>query len=362
MPLCCRTSTRRYEHLIITRVKNILNDEMLKNLGMKGDELHSLYVQDYDEAKGEMVCINSWGPDPDYNPNPVVELTDATHYYEVDASAVPSSFQKVELLDQKSTPEEKMITTVKQSDFDIMDKIIKDWNKDDVNDPSFWPSKQEVESAGRLVWAGLIDSLKFMRLRDMDISDMPSIVLAKLTRAVTERINVKRVTGDISPILLNLVCDTVQLEEITITERSLPPEIKVNVFMLGKLKGDTTSLINRLRCNYDILIYGMTLSSEETKCILGYLNTTTGQLSLWTGAQCDFNILSSYDGTCRCMKILFTWDVHGQYASSIRSMLRRLGWRKVETDDYMYIERPTIESNQTVPEPNILKNFKKLFF
>jgi len=105
-------------------------------------------------------------------------------------------------------------------------------------DPNpYFPSKQELESAGRLVWAGLITSLKFMSLKDMDINDISCIVLAKLTRVVTGKIYVRRVTGDISPILLNIRCDRVVLEGMTITERSLPPEIKVNVVISHESEG-----------------------------------------------------------------------------------------------------------------------------
>ena len=107
---------------------------------------------------------------------------------------------------------------------------------------------------------GHFTSLKFMALVDLDISDMSSQVLAKLSSVVTGRINVIRVTGDIYPILANLECKLLELRGMTITESSLPAEIKVNRVALYDLKGDTTSLIKLLHCKEHLFIYKMTLT------------------------------------------------------------------------------------------------------
>ena len=172
-------------------------------------------------------------------------------------------------------------------------------------------------------------------------------VLAKLISVVIHRIDVTRVTGDISPILSNLGCRDLTLSEITITERSLPPEIKDCKVRLTDLKGETTSLIKRLRCD-DMYIEQMTLSSEDTRCILGYLNTTTAVLSLGTRVEWDFDILSTYDGTGRCRTIEFDWDVHDRYAPSIRTMIKKLGWRKRENELSMEIYRPKGQHSQSI--------------
>ena len=184
----------------------------------------------------------------------------------------------------------------------------------------------------------------------IDISNMRCHVLAKLISVVRNEINVTRVTGDISPILSNLGCRDLTLSEINITERSLPPEIKdcsSKKVRLIDLKGETTSLIKLLRC-YRMYIEQMTLSSEDTRCILGYLNTTTAVLSLGTGVECDFDILSTYDGTGRCWTIEFDWDVHDRYAPSIRTMIKKLGWRKKENELSMQIYRPKGQQSQSI--------------
>ena len=153
----------------------------------------------------------------------------------------------------------QLINAVTQSNLDILEKIKTDWNSWN------WPFKEEVESAGRLDWSGRIPSLICMMLSDIDIRNMPCDVLAKLTsaRVLTYGIDVARVTGDISPILSNRGCKPLQLSEITITEMSHPPEIKVDVVNLYDLNGDTTSLMTLSMVYLGFLVArrGMSLGS-----------------------------------------------------------------------------------------------------
>ena len=75
-----------------------------------------------------------------------------------------------------------------------MDKINTDWSKGDIYKGhlnTYFPSKEEVESAGRLVYAGNITTIKFMSLCNIDISDLSPEIISKLTSVVTGRINVR---------------------------------------------------------------------------------------------------------------------------------------------------------------------------
>ena len=101
-----------HEHIIVT------------NLGYG---YHSLYVQTF-TTPADIKCLNSWD---DEDPSPTVDINNVKNkFYRIQSKAV------------------------KQSDLNIMDKINTDWNKGEMYEAyPYLTSKEEVESAGRLVWA-----------------------------------------------------------------------------------------------------------------------------------------------------------------------------------------------------------------
>ena len=78
---------------------------------------------------------------------------------------------------------------------------------------SHGPSVLEVRSAALLAWEGYLTSVKYMNIRNMDISDIPCDQMAKLASIVTDRVVIWNITHnlDLSSILVSVQCTRLQL-------------------------------------------------------------------------------------------------------------------------------------------------------
>ena len=80
---------------------------------------------------------------------------------------------------------------------------------------SHGPSVSEVRSAALLAWEGYLTSVKYMNIRNMDISDIPCDQMAKLASIVTDRVVIWNITHnlDLSSILVSVQLDDMELRE-----------------------------------------------------------------------------------------------------------------------------------------------------
>ena len=85
---------------------------------------------------------------------------------------------------------------------------------------SHGPSVSEVRSAALLAWEGYLTSVKYMNIRNMDISDIPCDQMAKLASIVTDRVVIWNITHnlDLSSILVSVQCTRLQLDDMELRE------------------------------------------------------------------------------------------------------------------------------------------------
>jgi len=299
-----RNLLKRYEHLIVVRVKSILNDSMLKNLDLTGEELHSLYVQDYNEKKQEVSCVNSWGQDN--NPYPSVSILETTHIYEVEASAVPASFQKEKESEKEPIPETKNDDSKEEADKidadpKILDKILEDWN--DIN---HYPSLEEISSAAYFASEGVLPKVKFLKMKNLDLTNLDNRQLEELSMLVTNEIHLSHVKGTFTAILGNLVCDKLTIDNLL-------------------------------------------LNKSDTSTLASLLQNKINELYIGDGVILAIDSILHYAGSGKCCLIVLKGDSKTRYGDQFTEWAEKFGWihkeMKITTILWLYRTSGVIQVN-----------------
>ena len=169
----------------------------------------------------------------------------------------------------------------------------------DWNDWFHYPSLNEVLSAATLSAAGVLTSVKSMRLQDIDISSVPRDNLASLSSIVSDNVGMDNVTGDISMILSNIKCK-------------------------------------------ELWINNQHLSRETTECLVSAMSDNIEEVWLGVigGVHLDIGALTAYTGQGRCREIWCGFDTARRYRSQVETWAHNIGW-EVDTvvDGYISLVR-----------------------
>ena len=123
------------------------------------------------------------------------------------------------------------------------DRIQAAWSR-----PSHGPRKTEVERAALLAQEEYLTSVEYMRIENMDISDIPSDQMDKLASIATERVIIDNMTpaSRVSSILASVQCTELLLRNMKLSEEN------------------TRALVTAMRDRVQtVVLYAVTLDIEE---------------------------------------------------------------------------------------------------
>ena len=200
-----------------------------------------MYVEEFDENTGKIVCINSWG---DLNSRPVLDIDEVEKIYRVSCKAIL------------------------QEDIDSLDEIKRDFNKEQYS-----PSMTEVIAAAKLAELGLLTKINYLHLCNIDINQIPTDEMSKLVQIVEKKMILSGVMGDIQLIFSHVECKELTLKNMRIDKDATQP-IQVEAIRLFKLRGRVTSLIRNIQCE-ELFIGSMNFNEENTKCLIKMFTGTT---------------------------------------------------------------------------------------
>ena len=115
---------------------------------------------------------------------------------------------------------------------------------------SHWASKTEVETAALLAQEECLTSVKWMNIRNMDTSDIPSDQMEELASIVTDRVILYSMTpaSRVSSILVSVKCTELRLRNIELSEEATRALVtamrdRVQTVWLGDVTLDIKELV-----------------------------------------------------------------------------------------------------------------------
>ena len=123
-----------------------------------------------------------------------------------------------------------------------------------------WTSVAEVRCAAALVATGHLTSVEYMLLGHLklpSIKDIPS-----LAKAITTKVWLSNVTGDIGPLLSSITCPELVISAMELDQTATSSGVSGKVW-LEKVTGDIGSLLSSLSCR-ELLISTMELDRAAT--------------------------------------------------------------------------------------------------
>ena len=155
---------------------------------------------------------------------------------------------------------------------------------------SIFPSAPEISTASSLAHQGLLDSVKDMYLKDVDLSSVPAEHLASLAACVTELVYINKVRN----------CDII-------------------------------SILDSAKCE-ELWISNQSLSREETQALVRIMESHVKEvwLDCKEEVSLDITTLTQYNGQGKCEWVNFFDDTTANtYCEEVKTWARRINWKFV---------------------------------
>ena len=148
----------------------------------------------------------------------------------------------------------------------------------------------DLMCSASLAHKGLLDSVRLMALRDLDLSSIPSKHLASLVSCVTSLLRIQNVTG----------CDLV-------------------------------SILSSLKCEH-LFITRQRLGREETLALMQAMELGVEHVILLEEVTLDIEALTEYSGQGVCREVELYNDTADRYREEMRTWAMSINW-SVSTDN-----------------------------
>jgi len=169
-----------------------------------------------------------------------------------------------------------------------------------VKDPNK-PLLPEITTAASLAHHGVLGSVKWLKLWDVDLYSVPAELLASLVSSVTKSV----ATVNVGNCDLIIILDSVKCKVLSIHSQTLS-------------NGETRALVRAMESRVEMVFLG----------------------KMWTwmhgGVSLDITALIQYSGQGKCREVWCWTDTADRYWEEMRSWAQRMNWR-VRANDNDYI-------------------------
>ena len=182
-------------------------------------------------------------------------------------------------------------------DLERMEKITRNGQPYTIN-----TNMSEIESAARLVTAGLIEELNYMTLVKVDLRDMPVNIMNNFAKVVKKSIVLKEVKGFHIKMFEDVKCDRLVLERMSIDASNLTDTICIRGLVeLDRIGGDICQLLDHIETK-EIMLSEYTLDEKATRSLTQMLRDRVTELFL-SNVNLKDEVLTEYDGSGMCQYI-----------------------------------------------------------
>ena len=204
-------------------------------------------------------------------------------------------------------------------------RIQSSWSRFD-----FYPSVAEVRLAATLAATGHLTEVKYMKLRDLQLTGIKNI--SSLASGVRQKVELSNVTGDVATLLSSLNCTVLWMANMELEPNqaaTLSCSGVRNKVELDNVTGDVGPLLSSLSCT-QLLIDNMELNKTATSGLVRGLQHGVEILVLDEGGRgpvtLDIQTLVEYDGRGRCGEVAFDDDTAATYREDMKVWAERINW------------------------------------
>ena len=152
----------------------------------------------------------------------------------------------------------------------------------------------DLMCSASLAHNGLLNSVRLMALRDLDLSPVPAQQLASLASCVTSILRIQNVTG----------CDLV-------------------------------SIISSVKCEF-LIIGSQSLGRKETLALVQAMDARVEEVELHGEVTLDIEALSEYSGQGVCGEVRLYGNTRDRYREQLRTWASNRNWRVIVDEDGMF--------------------------
>jgi len=163
----------------------------------------------------------------------------------------------------------------------------------------------DLETAGVLASAGNLAPLADLHLliRFIDVTNVPINIVNSIAKVATSFLVLKKVTGLNLPMLKNLNC-----EELWLQDLPAPVHLNQDIIVNGNItlhtvSGDISEFLDNITCE-DLQFHDMKLNNCDVWSLTKMLNRRVRNLTFY-GELLDPSIIANYDGQGHCQSMLF---------------------------------------------------------
>ena len=179
----------------------------------------------------------------------------------------------------------------------------------------YWPSVAEVQCAAALAATGHLTSVRYMRLRDLELPSIKDIL--SLARVVSNRVELARVTGDLGPLVSSLACPQLYISHMELDQAATSSGVSIEV-RLSNVTGDLGPLLSSLTCA-GLSIENMELDQAATSSLVRGLQHGVETLYLDGRVRLHIQTLVEWDGRGRCGEVTCCCDTWDTYKEEMRT-------------------------------------------
>ena len=149
------------------------------------------------------------------------------------------------------------------------------------------PRLPDIITAARLAHHGLLGSVEYLFLRDVDLSSVPPEHLASLAACVTECVEIGNVSNT-----------------------------------------DLTSILDKSKSKW-LRIFNQNLSTQETQALVRAMRKVEGvELGIMgEDVTLDISTLVTYGGQGKCKRVTFCYGTVDKYGEKVRGWAQAMSWR-----------------------------------
>ena len=158
-----------------------------------------------------------------------------------------------------------------------------------------WSNVSLITCASSLANHGLLGSVYWMRLEDVDLTSVPTEPLASLASSVIGRVLIENVSGS----GLVTILDNVKSEEL--------------------------------------VIYNQSLNSEETQALVRAMESRVEEVRLHREVTLDIRDLMEYSGQGKCREVRCYGDTADRYREQLRTWATSNNWTVTNDQSHLFI-------------------------
>merc|ERR1711976_73394 len=203
------------------------------------------------------------------------------------------------------------------------------------------PSEDELKTAAELAQEGYLSTLKYIQIVNVDISEIPSDNIRKLASIVTDGLFIANITqstqlgailASVQSALKVMGIVNIDISEISSDQLGKLSSIVTDGVVIDNITPSTQlgPILASVQSEW-LSLYHVSLSEENTRALVTAMRERVQTVQL-SDVTLDLELLADYDGQGHCTKLDVGWDTRDRYGARLRDWAGDRGWRVTQDE------------------------------